>query len=1664
MRNRTASLVCSPPLTPLALAVALALAAPQAVFAAPVGATVVAGQVQVSQPDARTTLVTQGSDKAIVDWRSFSIGAGETVRFQQPGSDSVVLNRVTTAAPSEIFGRLSANGKVFLVNPSGILFGKGAAVDVGTLVASTLDIGNDDFLAGRYDFAAGAGAGAVRNEGVLAAAGGGTIALLGAQVGNDGTLSARLGTVALAAGAKVSLDFNGDGLTRIVVDAARLNALVENGGAVIADGGLVSMTARALDALAATVVRQGGVVQANALVERNGRIFLDGGAEGTVALAGTLAATGLASGQHGGEVLLLGRDIALADSARIDVRGDAGGGALLAGGDARGAKPLLAHAASVTMAAGAAIRADAVGSGDGGKVILWSDGATSVHGALSANGGVAGGNGGLVETSGKVLDASGSRVSAAAPRGRAGAWLLDPTDIDIDAALAASIAQSLDSGTDVTVSTRGGPSSEAVGNIGVHASIDKSAGADATLVLEANNSITVDGGVHIAAAPGAGKLHLLLNADVDGSDGGVVTMLPGSTLMSNGGDIRLHAQSASQPNAPTHVGDAIQLDGASIDARVAQRDGGASGAIDIIGMGDPLNLGRGVRMVDTSLLTTTGAITIAGDGGYTGQTVSRGVEIRLGGGARIASGSGDISISGAAFGGGSQYGGSSGAHIELDANAGISSAGGAISISGASQSGSGVALLLTGGAGISAPMGALTITGAGAYASGVTLSLDGASLSARQINMAGTGQAGGAGIRAIVTNGSAITTTGGALVMSGTGGGTGAGLDIILADSQLGAAGGDLLLSGTGGNGDASGVAISSRGESGIDGSSGAGGVMSASSARLSADHGNLVIAGINGTGSDNPYGQSSEAGVELTGVELRTVAGDIRIAGTGVAAANNYATGIALNNVLATAASGAGQLAPGSIRVLGLSSGAAPGLLLDGVTLGGAAAGGDIILGARNAGPDPMIAYGEGADWRNSVQTAGRISIRPDDQNYDFRGVPASAVPISVGAGAAGTGFNVDFTALGIGGAGPANVVIGSREQTGAIIYSDPAPFRGNLVLQNDGAASEGIVLASNINVSGQLTLSTGGRVDAPAAAIGADALLLHGAQPESRFVLTNPANSVAALGIKFDVPKSLAASDYGDVTYVNSGALRIGGLRGAGFSTASNGTVPIDAVDTVVAGDLLARASGKLALDGNISTLGSNITLVTGGVFDSGGHTLNPAAGDKWLVFADTWGGENRSGLAPDTPHPNYYNCAYGAPCAAAITGNRFVYRAQPLVTLTADHLARLYGDPNPAATFGAAGLVNGDTAADAVAGAYASNAAPASPVGTYQVNGAFTSPVGYAVAVRPGTLTVERAALLVAADDKRKVYGDADPLLSASISGLKLDDTAAVVSGLTLRTATGAAASAGSHPIVAADGVAANYTISYLAGTLTVDKAALLVRADDKTKVYGAPEPVLTATVSGWRYDDGSAALSGLTLGAPAGAAAGAGNHPIVAANASAANYAISYVPGVLAVDQAALTYVAAPATRVEGAPARALDGSVRGFVYGDTVAGATGGALEFTSQVTPRSPPGVYAVQGRGLAAANYRFLQAQANDSALLVVPTTATYRPVIAKDMTFESSNVYQKNFGTPRLCVGTGPLASASGGGEGDDVLALEWSRVRVSPNLSNCVGLGQRNACSDF
>ncbi|PCE25317.1 hypothetical protein BWP39_12385 [Paraburkholderia acidicola] len=289
----------------------------------PTGGSISAGNGRISQ-SGQTLTVDQGSPKLSINWNSFNIGAGQTVNFNQPGTSAIALNRVLGTDGSKIFGQLNANGQVFLINPNGVLFGRGAQVNVGGLVASTLGLSDQDFLAGRYRFSGSGASGTVLNQGNLHAADGGYIAMLGGQVDNEGLIQARLGSVALGAGQGITLNFAGDSLLNLQIDQGVAGALAQNGQLIQADGGSVWLTAKATDALLDTVVNNQGIIEARTLENHNGTITLLGNMDqGTVKVGGTLDASA-PNGGNGGFIETSGHIVQVGDTARITTKAASG--------------------------------------------------------------------------------------------------------------------------------------------------------------------------------------------------------------------------------------------------------------------------------------------------------------------------------------------------------------------------------------------------------------------------------------------------------------------------------------------------------------------------------------------------------------------------------------------------------------------------------------------------------------------------------------------------------------------------------------------------------------------------------------------------------------------------------------------------------------------------------------------------------------------------------------------------------------------------------------------------------------------------------------------------------------------------------------------------------------------------------------------------------------------------------------------------------------------------------------------------------------------------------------------------------------------------------------------------------------------------------------------
>ncbi len=543
LRTIVAQLLCSTMLT---------LVLPTTGHANPQNGHVAAGSATIVQTNPQTLTINQGSQKAIINWQSFSIGTGETTSFNQPDSSAITLNRVTGVDPASIMGNLNANGQVWLVNPNGIAFSKSARVDVAGLLATTIDISNRDFLSGDYRFSGLKNPSAmVSNAGQITVRDAGLAALVAPGVENSGVIQANLGQIQLSSTAAFTVDLYGDGLFNFALDkqvtrairkqdGTKPSAAVSNSGTLIADGGKILLTANAAKSVVDHSIDMTGYAQAtSASVAQNGEIVLDGGSEGTVQVAGTLDASGAASGQTGGNVHVTGQDVQIASTAKVDVSGNAGGGTALIGGDMHGTGTLR-HASTTTVASGATINADAVSKGNGGEVVVWSDKQTDFHGTISARGSAIEGNGGSAEVSSHGVLSFNGLVDLRAVHGVTGSLLLDPENVTItsngdtpslpsspsapiafspavdNSVLSVSTLQSALALADVTVST--GTTGSQAGDITVASNVSWSNGN--TLTLSAYRNITINDGVTIANT-GAGNLNL--HADNTGTGIGTVT-------------------------------------------------------------------------------------------------------------------------------------------------------------------------------------------------------------------------------------------------------------------------------------------------------------------------------------------------------------------------------------------------------------------------------------------------------------------------------------------------------------------------------------------------------------------------------------------------------------------------------------------------------------------------------------------------------------------------------------------------------------------------------------------------------------------------------------------------------------------------------------------------------------------------------------------------------------------------------------------------------------------------------------------------------------------------------------------------------------------------------------------------------------------------------------
>ncbi|MET3449737.1 filamentous hemagglutinin N-terminal domain-containing protein, partial [Ralstonia sp. 1138] len=790
-------------LSALSAAAMLLLGGPaMAAGALPQGGTVVGGQATIGQPNANQMLIQQGSQRAAINWQSFNVGAGNSVQFVQPSASAQVLNRVIgMSGSSQILGTLTANGQVYIVNPQGVVFGKGSVVNAGALLASTKDIDPARFMSegGRSLFLSGGsnGSGLVQNDGSLSAAPGGWIVLAGDAVKNTGSINAPGGKVGLLAGGEATLALNGGSLVNVQLNASQAQAAIDNSGSIKAAGGTVLLNANTANTLLGSAINLSGVVDVSGA--QGGRIDVDAGAGGLANLSGaTLNAAG--TNGAGGNVTVLGNHVGLFQGTHIDASGATGGGTVLVGGDFQG-KGSLRKADATVMDASSSIDASAKGNGNGGTVGLWSDSYTQFNGNVLAQGGAQGGNGGHVDTSSAGQLGALGQVSANAAHGANGMWTLDPSNITVSSAADANYTPWFTpTGNPVTVN---------------NGSLSTALQGGTSVTLNASNGTGGAGWINVAAdiaSTGSGNLTLLAANGQNVTIGANISLGSGSFTAAGGaGAAGANGATWAAGGVGGAGGNVIVNSGATITAAnvtLLGGDGGAAGQSGVGGAAGSAGGAGGQVIVNGNVVATAGTVTIKGGagggggggggcgtawpaqpasqngcGGGTGGVGGAGGAVQVAG---MVNASGAVSIAGGNGGGGGGAGGGGWGYQIASGpggNGGAGGAGGAVTFSNASVTAGGAISVATGsGGGGGGGGGGQTTSVRGPGQNGVSGTTGGGG-GAGGAGSGGSGSAGGAGGGLGTNGGSGANGSSGAYVAgnsgSGSGGAGGAGAQTI---------------------------------------------------------------------------------------------------------------------------------------------------------------------------------------------------------------------------------------------------------------------------------------------------------------------------------------------------------------------------------------------------------------------------------------------------------------------------------------------------------------------------------------------------------------------------------------------------------------------------------------------------------------------------------------------------------------------------------------------------------------------------------------------------------------------------------------------------------------------------------------------------------------------
>lgn len=557
----------------------------------PSGELVVSGNANFHRA-ANTLTIQQTTDRAIVHWDDFSIASGHTTQINQPTNQSALLNRVTSGNPSSLMGNLHANGKVYLVNPNGILVGAGANIDTGSFIASTQDVSNADFMNGGDLTFTGNSTARIVNEGAIIAREGDLI-LIAREVENQGSLEAPQGLVGLAAATEVLISDTQDG-QRIYIKA---------GEGQIVNAGLINSARAELRAAGgnpyALAINQTGTVRATGVSEHNGQVWLVA-EQGKTRIDGLVEAS---RGERGGDIRALGDTVLLDQNAHLKAIGNQGGGNIMVGGDYLGSNPDIKNAQKTLVAPNARVDASALLNGDGGRVILWADDLTNFWGTVNVRGGELSGNGGFTEVSGKETLIFRGSVDNSAANGNYGVLLLDPDSILIKNGSGASTGVqadwALEAGGNFTIYETDLEALTGIVTLRARRDILIEDLADNELTLSATefyfysndeSSLTQQGGIWmmdlndtIYLKSGAGGVLHLQGGRYSDAFGGLtdnIESLHLGNLKTDGANVEIFTK-RSQPALPIHIHGTIESNGGNVTIDRSTRGGVNSPVVDV---------------------------------------------------------------------------------------------------------------------------------------------------------------------------------------------------------------------------------------------------------------------------------------------------------------------------------------------------------------------------------------------------------------------------------------------------------------------------------------------------------------------------------------------------------------------------------------------------------------------------------------------------------------------------------------------------------------------------------------------------------------------------------------------------------------------------------------------------------------------------------------------------------------------------------------------------------------------------------------------------------------------------------------------------------------------------------------------------------------------------